>query len=73
MAVLTPWPISERPVQIVTAPSGRISIHALGLNAGEGAGARAERGSSAGRYNPITRLAPAAAPVFKNSRRFTVV
>src|SRR5438876_7599380 len=40
IAVFTPWPISERPVQMVTAPSGVISIQALGLN---GAGAPLER------------------------------
>src|SRR5205823_6548974 len=33
---------------------------------------RLEAGSNAGRYNPTTRPAPAAAPVLRNSRRLTV-
>src|SRR5439155_380997 len=65
-------PISERPVQMVTAPSGRISIHALGLNGSRATGACEPRGSNAGRYSPITRVAPAAAPVLRKSRRLTI-
>src|SRR5947208_13891079 len=58
---------------MVTAPSGRISIHALGLNGSRAAGACQPRGSNAGRYSPTTRVAPVAAPVLRNSRRLTVV
>src|SRR5437867_794211 len=54
---------------MVTAPSGPISIQALGLN---GSGACLAPRSNAGRYSPITKLAPAAAPVLRNSRRSTV-
>src|SRR5947208_2390232 len=57
---------------MVTAPSGRISIHALGLNGSRATGACEPRGSTAGRYSPITRVAPAAAPVLRNSRRLTI-
>src|SRR5947208_5444979 len=57
---------------MVTAPSGRISIHALGLNGSRAAGACQPRGSNAGRYSPTTKLVPAAAPVLRNSRRLTV-
>src|SRR5881398_1426919 len=57
---------------MVTAPSGPISIQALGLNGSGEAGGVAPRGSNAGRYNPTTRPAPAAAPVLRNSRRLTV-
>src|SRR5213592_2099353 len=57
---------------MVTAPSGRISIQALGLNGSRAAGACEALGSNVGRYSPITRLAPAAAPVLRNSRRLTV-
>src|SRR5436309_6813592 len=55
---------------MVTAPSCPTSIQALGL---KGAGAGAGRGSNAGRYSPMSRVAPAAAPVLRNSRRSTVV
>src|SRR5207253_10929747 len=57
---------------MVTAPSGRISIHALGLNGSRATGACEPRGSNAGRYSPITRVAPAAAPVLRKSRRLTI-
>src|SRR5437899_6365536 len=57
---------------MVTAPSGRISIQALGLNGSRAAAACEALGSNAGRYSPITRLVPAAAPVLRNSRRLTV-
>src|SRR6266480_2594726 len=57
---------------MVTAPSGRISIQALGLNGSRAAAACVALGSNAGRYSPITRLAPAAAPVLRNSRRLTM-
>src|SRR5438046_2104514 len=57
---------------MLTAPSGRISIQALGLNGSRAAGASEALGSNVGRYSPITRLAPAAAPVLRNSRRLTV-
>src|SRR2546425_6973388 len=57
---------------MVTAPSGRISIQALGLNGSRAAAACEALGSNAGRYSRITRLVPAAAPVVRNSRRLTV-
>src|SRR5438552_12764621 len=57
---------------MVTAPSGRISIQALGLNGSRAAAACVALGSNAGRYSPITKLVPAAAPVLRNSRRLTV-
>src|SRR5438128_7121396 len=67
MAVRTPCPISERPVQIVTEPSGAISSQALGLKTvGDGEGACDV--VRAGKWNPITSEAPATAPVFRNSR-----
>src|SRR2546429_8819436 len=57
---------------MVTVPPGRIWIQGLGLNGSRAAGAWDAPGSNAGRYNPITRPAPAAAPVLRNSRRLTV-
>src|SRR3989442_10335491 len=57
---------------MVTARSGRFAIHALGWNGSRAAGACESRGSTAGRYSPITRVAPAAAPVLRNSRRLTI-
>src|SRR2546428_602698 len=57
---------------MVTAPSGRISIHALGLNGSRAAGGCESGGSTGGRYSPITGVAPAAAPVLRNSRRLTI-
>src|SRR2546426_12429588 len=60
MAVRTPCPISERPVQMVTEPSGEISSQAVGLNGtvgdGEGGG---EGGRGGGEGEPVRRGAPA--------------
>src|SRR5947208_6659339 len=66
-AVVTPWPISERSTTMSTLLSGLIRSHALGA---KGAAAAAKR-PPAGRWNPITRPAPAAAVVSRNSRRET--
>src|SRR3989449_10318372 len=57
---------------MITELSGRISIQALGLNGSRAAAACEALGSNVGRYSPITRLVPAAAPVLRNSRRLTV-
>src|SRR2546422_8717261 len=72
MAVRTPCPNSERPVQMVTGPSGEISSQALGLNGtvGDGEGGW-EVARGGGKWNPISSEAPAAVPVFRNSRRLT--
>src|SRR5436305_948523 len=65
-AVVTPWPISERSTTMSTLLSGLIRSHALGA---KGAAAAAANRPPAGRWNPITRPAPAAAVVARNSRR----
>src|SRR5437660_2240318 len=65
IAVRTPWPISERPVQMFTVPSGRTSSQAFGLKA-------AARCPRAGRENPITSEVPMVAVVCRNSRRVCV-
>src|SRR5438309_3519317 len=67
-AVVTPWPISERSTTMSTLLSGLIRSHALGA---KGAAAAAAKRPPAGRWNPITRPAPAAAVVSRNSRRET--
>src|SRR5437764_485469 len=67
-AVVTPWPISERSTTMSTLLSGLIGSHALGA---KGAAAAAANRPPAGRWNPITRPAPAAAVVSRNSRRET--
>src|SRR5205807_9754889 len=67
-AVATPWPISERSTTMSTLLSGLIRSHALGANGA--AGVVATR-PPAGRWNPMTSPAPAAAVVSRNSRRET--
>src|SRR5207237_7885049 len=67
-AVATPWPISERSTTMSTLLSGLIRSHALGANGA--AGGVATR-PPAGRWNPMTSPAPAAAVVSRNSRRET--
>src|SRR5436190_23707894 len=68
-AVLTPWPISERSTTMSTLLSGLIRSHALGAKGATGVGAKRP---PAGRWNPMTSPAPAAAVVSRNSRRGTV-
>src|SRR2546430_7581453 len=66
-AVVTPWPISERSTTMSTLLSGLIRSKAWGA---KGAAAAARR-PPAGRWNPSTGRAPAAAVVSRNSRRET--
>src|SRR2546429_6660837 len=68
-AVLTPWPISERSTTMSTLLSGLIRSHALGAKGATGVGAKRP---PAGRWNPMTSPAPAAAVVSRNSRRETL-
>src|SRR5213078_3731923 len=67
-AVLTPWPISERSTTMSTLLSGLIRSHALGAKGATGVGAKRP---PAGKWNPMTSPAPAAAVVSTNSRRET--
>src|SRR5712692_3795083 len=69
-AVVTPCPISERSTTTRTLSSGLIRSHALGAN---GAGDATPRRPPMGRWNPMTRPAPATLAVCKNSRRVTFV
>src|SRR5437763_7684087 len=68
-AVVTPWPISERSTTMSTLLSGLIRSHALGA---KGAAAAAAKRPPAGRWNPMTSPAPAAAVVSRKSRRETL-
>src|SRR2546430_12532345 len=68
-ALLPPWPISERSTTMSTLLSGLTRSHAWGA---KGAAAAAAKRPPAGRWNPMTSPAPAAAVVSRKSRRETL-